>query len=60
MARYARTDGRRARDVMTTGLVTVEQDAPTECVVLLLERGEVGRVPVVRHGSLLGIVPAPT
>ena len=42
---------------MTTGLVTVEEDAPTECVAILLERREVGRVPVVRHGSLFGIVP---
>ena len=43
---------------MATGLVTVEDDAPTECVAILLERREVGRVPVVRHGSSFGIPPA--
>jgi len=53
---YARTHGRRARDVMTTDLVTVDEDAPVERVANLLEQRRVRRLPVVRDGRLVGIV----
>jgi CBS domain-containing protein len=55
-ARFARAHGRRACDVMTTDLATVDEDAPVERVANLLEQRRVRRVPVVRDGRLVGIV----
>jgi CBS domain-containing protein len=55
-ARYARTHGRLARDVMTTDLVTVEEDAPIERVASLLELHRIRRVPVQHEGLLVGVV----
>ncbi|HEY8418391.1 MAG TPA: CBS domain-containing protein, partial [Limnochordales bacterium] len=46
----------RVRDVMTTDVVTVTEDAPLEEVAtLLVERG-INRLPVVREGRLVGII----
>jgi len=55
-ARFARTHGRRARDVMTTELATVTEDTPIEQVAQILESKGIRRVPVVRDGALVGIV----
>jgi CBS domain-containing protein len=56
-ARYARTHGRRARDVMTTDLVTVAEDTPVEHIAKIIEEKDVRRVPVVRpDGTLVGVV----
>ncbi|MBR0680299.1 CBS domain-containing protein [Roseomonas eburnea] len=55
-ARFARTHGRRARDVMTTELATVTEDTPIERVAQILESKGIRRVPVVRDGVLVGIV----
>lgn len=54
--RYARLHGSKARDVMTTDLVTVEEDAPAEEIARLMEERRVKRVPVLREGRLAGIV----
>ena len=53
---YARSHGRRVKDVMTTELATVTEDASIEEVAKLLESRRIRRVPVVRDGRLLGIV----
>lgn len=54
--RYARTHGRRVRDVMTTDLATVEEDATVEEVAKILETRRIRRVPVLREGRLAGVV----
>ena len=53
---YARLHGQRAGDVMTTALVTVEEDTPAEEIARLMEERRVKRVPVLRAGRMVGIV----
>ena len=53
---YVKTHGRRARHVMTTKVVTVEETTPLVEVAEILERHRIKRVPVVRKGALVGIV----
>lgn len=55
-ARYARVHGQTARDVMTTDLATVAEDASIEHVARIIEEKGVRRVPVVRDGKLVGLV----
>jgi CBS domain-containing protein len=55
-ARFARTHGQTAADVMTTGLVTADEDTPIERIAKAMEERGIRRVPVVRDGRLLGIV----
>ncbi|HZF76318.1 MAG TPA: CBS domain-containing protein [Acetobacteraceae bacterium] len=55
-AEYARTHGRTAQDVMTRGVLAVEEDAPIEQVAASLEERNIRRVPVLREGRLVGIV----
>ena len=53
---YARTHGRMARDVMRTSVVTVPEDASIAEAAKLFHRHQVKRLPVLRDGSLVGIV----
>ena len=53
---FARAEGRRARDVMTTDLATVGDDASAEAIAHMMEERHIRRVPVVRHGVLAGLV----
>ncbi|NGM20962.1 CBS domain-containing protein [Roseomonas stagni] len=53
---FARLHGQRARDVMTTELVAVEEDTPSEQIAQLMEERGVKRVPVLRDGKLVGVV----
>jgi CBS domain-containing protein len=53
---YARAHGRRVRDLMSTDLATVAEDATVEEVAHLLETRRIRRVPVVRDGRLVGVV----
>ena len=55
-ADYVRTHGRKAREVMTTDLITVGPDTPITEIADVLETRRIKRVPVVREGKLLGIV----
>ncbi|MCS6891932.1 MAG: CBS domain-containing protein [Rhodovarius sp.] len=54
--RFVRAEGRRARDVMTTDLVTVSEDATAEEIAHLMETRGIKRVPVLSEGRLVGIV----
>lgn len=54
--RFIKTHGRHARDVMTRGVTTVDDDASVEAVASVLEEHHIKRVPVVRDGALVGIV----
>lgn len=55
-ADYAKSHGRRARDVMTRHVVSVTEDTDVRDIAALLESHRVKRVPVVRQGRLVGIV----
>lgn len=55
-ADYVKTHGRRAADVMTRDVATVEEDAPLHEIAALLEERRIKRVPVARNGRLVGIV----
>ncbi|MDQ7820341.1 MAG: CBS domain-containing protein [Armatimonadota bacterium] len=46
----------RARDLMTSPVVTVDEEAPLSEVASLMVRRQINRVPVMRGGRLVGIV----
>jgi CBS domain-containing protein len=53
---YARSHGRRVRDVMTTTIESVTETSPIAEVAAILERRGIRRVPVLRDGKLVGLV----
>jgi CBS domain-containing protein len=53
---YVKSHSRRISDVMTTPVVTVEENTPLETIAETLEKNRIKRVPVVREGQLVGIV----
>jgi len=55
-ARFARTHGHRARDVMTTDIASVTEDISIEHVAKIIEDKKIRRVPVLRDGKLVGVV----
>lgn len=55
-ADYIKTHGTRAADVMTTEVITIEEDTPLDDVIELFDKRRIKRVPVVREGRLVGIV----
>lgn len=55
-ADYIKSHGRRASDVMTRAVISVEDDAPLNEIASLLERHHIKRVPVIREDRLVGIV----
>lgn len=54
--RFSKAHGATARDVMTSQLATVGDDATAEEVAKLMEARGIRRVPVVKDGRLVGIV----
>lgn len=46
----------RVKDAMTERVVVVEEDAPVSDVVEIMQSKRINRVPVVRHGKLVGII----
>lgn len=55
-ARYAKTHGRVARDVMSAPVITVTDDAALADVARQLEKHRIKRLPVLGNGKLVGIV----
>lgn len=53
---YVKTHGRKAGDVMTRDVVTVEEDTPLHEIARLLEQHRIKRVPVTREGKLVGVI----
>jgi CBS domain-containing protein len=53
---YVHTHGRRVDEVMTPDVITVTETSPLDTVVQLMERHGIKRLPVVRDGSVVGIV----
>jgi CBS domain-containing protein len=54
--RFTKAHGATARDVMSTQLVSVGEDASAEVIAQLMEQHHIRRVPVLRDGKLVGIV----
>lgn len=55
-ADFVKTHSTRVRDVMSSPVISVGENAPLEKIALLLEKHRVKRVPVLRAGQLVGIV----
>lgn len=53
---YAKSHGLRADDVMTRYVVTVGEDTSLRDIADILDRNNLKRVPVVRDGTLVGII----
>lgn len=53
---YVKSHAAKARDIMTSPAITVEEDATLAAVAETLEKNHVKRVPVVRNGRVVGIV----
>lgn len=53
---YARVHGRTAADVMTRDVLAVDENATVAEIAQLLEEQRIKRVPVTRHGKIVGIV----
>ncbi len=53
---YVHTHGRRVQDAMTHDVLTVQEAAPLDDVIRIMEARHVRRVPVVEDGRLVGII----
>jgi CBS-domain-containing membrane protein len=56
MAEFARSHGRKAKDVMTRQVISVDPDTSLQQIANLLEEHGIKRVPVIKDGRLVGIV----
>ncbi len=54
--RFTRTHGRTASDVMSSKLISVEEDTPLAEIARLLEKNRIKRVPVLADGKLVGLI----
>jgi CBS domain-containing protein len=55
-AEYAKSHGRKVRDVMTPRVITATPDTPLHKIAALMEKNAIKRVPIVADGQLVGIV----
>lgn len=46
----------RVKDAMTTKVMVVEEDTPVDEIIAIMQHKKINRVPVVRHGKLVGII----
>ncbi len=53
---FVRAHAVKVADVMTTKVVTATEDTPLSTIAALLERHRIKRVPILRDGSVVGIV----
>ncbi|PWC84819.1 hypothetical protein TSH100_16845 [Azospirillum sp. TSH100] len=53
---FIKSHARKVADVMTSHVTTVDETASPEEVVRVMETRRIKRVPVVRHGTLVGII----
>lgn len=53
---YLDHHGLRAKDVMSSDVVTIEEDTPISAVAELLQLKGIKRVPVLHQGRMVGIV----
>jgi CBS domain-containing protein len=55
-AEFARSHGRKVAEVMSTAVVAATEDTPLTEIAAILERNRIKRLPIVRDGTLVGIV----
>ena len=53
---FAQARGRLAKDVMSTSVITADEDDSLAGIARTLEKHKIKRVPIVRQGKLVGIV----
>ncbi len=53
---FAHSHGRKVGEVMTGAVHTVDEDAPLQEIVKMMEQHRIKRLPVLRQGKLVGIV----
>ncbi len=53
---YVKSHGMNVGDVMSSNVVTVDEEAPVSRIAALMEEHRIKRVPVTRAGKLVGIV----
>jgi CBS domain-containing protein len=53
---FVQSHSRRVSDVMTTDVISVKPDSTLDEIASLLEKNGIKRVPVVRDGTVVGIV----
>ena len=53
---FIKSHARKAADLMTRPVITVQPDTPLSDLAALLEKHRIKRVPVVQDGKLVGIV----
>lgn len=53
---YVRAHARKVADVMSADVATVTEETPVDAVVQLMEKRRVKRLPVLRHGKVVGII----
>jgi len=53
---FAKSHGKKVREVMTAGVISVKEETPLSEIAALFERKRIKRVPVVKDGKLVGIV----
>lgn len=53
---FVAANARRVADVMTKEVVTAGEDTPLRELVELMERHQIKRLPILREGSLVGVV----
>jgi CBS domain-containing protein len=56
MAEFVKAHGRKAKDVMTRQVISVDPDTSLQEIANLLEKHGIKRVPVIENGRLVGIV----
>ena len=56
MAEFVKAHGRKAKDVMTRQVISVDPDTLLQEIANLLEKHGIKRVPVIENGRLAGIV----
>ncbi|MCX5779239.1 MAG: CBS domain-containing protein [Firmicutes bacterium] len=44
------------KEAMTAKVISVEEDTPVSDIVAIMQKRNINRVPVVRHGKLIGII----
>lgn len=51
-----RAEGKVAADVMTSDVVTADEETPLRVLAGTMARREINRIPIVSHGRVIGIV----
>ncbi|MEI9806193.1 MAG: CBS domain-containing protein [Pseudolabrys sp.] len=53
---FAKAHGKKVSELMTTDVISAEEETPVSDIAALLERQRIKRVPIVRDGKVVGVV----